>query len=221
MKILITLMVTLMTTIQGFTKVENWERFNSSLLIEVTRPNGVFTCTGVAVSDKLLVTAAHCLEGNISRVRVFTQAAYNPKQSSLEVTDYKVHPNYNPSKSRFKSDIAKITMKEKLPSFIKLYPIYQGTKVSGNIFRFGFGARNKKNLRTVITPTLRKLDLNEEILELNDKFSMSGDSGGPIYMQSGNDISILAIHSTLSHGPEGSFSLNPLLSAYVPWILSN
>lgn len=214
-------MVTLMTTIQGFTKVENWERFNSSLLIEVTRPNGVFTCTGVAVSNKLLVTAAHCLEGHISRVRVFTQSSYNPKQSSLEIADYKVHPNYNPSKSRFKSDIAKITMKEKLPSFIKLFPIYQGTKVFGNLYRFGFGARNKKNLRTVITPTLRKLDINEEILELNDKFSMSGDSGGPIYMQNGSDISILAIHSTLSHGPEGSYSLNPLLGAYVPWILSN
>lgn len=217
---LLTLMVLFMT-IAGFSKVEDWNRFNSSLLIEVTRPNGVFTCTGVAVSDQVLVTAAHCLEGKVDKVRIFTQAAYNPGQTSLDIKEYKLHPNYNPGKSRYRSDLAKIIMKEKLPPFIKLYPIYQGTKIMGSLYRFGYGERNEKNLRTVITPTLRKLNTEEEILELNDKFSKSGDSGGPIYMENGSDISILAIHSTFSHGPEGNFSLNPLLAAYIPWIFSH
>ena len=220
MKLILTLTVILMA-ITGFSKVEDWERFNSSLLIEVKRPNGTFTCTGVAVSSEIIVTAAHCLEGDIESVRIFTQAAYNPKQSSLAIKEYKLHPNYDPKKSRYKSDLAKIVMKEKLPGFIKLYPIYEGNKIMGNLYRFGFGERNKKNLRTVITPTLRRMDLAEEILELNDKFSKSGDSGGPIYMENGKDISILAIHSTFSHGPEGNYSLNPLLSAYLPWIYSN
>lgn len=211
----------LFMTIAGFSKVEDWNRFNSSLLIEVTRPNGVFTCTGVAVSDQVLITAAHCLEGKVDKVRIFTQAAYNPKQTSLDIKEYKLHPNYDPKKSHYRSDVAKIVMKEKLPPFIKLYPIYQGTKIMGSLYRFGFGERNEKNLRTVITPTLRKLNTEEEILELNDKFSKSGDSGGPVFMENGSDISILAIHSTFSHGPEGNFSLNPLLAAYIPWIFSH
>lgn len=214
-------MVLFMTTITGFSKVEDWNRFNSSLLIEVTRPNGVFTCTGVAVSDQVLITAAHCLEGTVDKVRIFTQAAYNPKQTSLDIKEYKLHPNYDPEKSRYRSDVAKIVMKEKLPPFIKLYPIYQGTKIMGSLYRFGFGERNEKNLRTVITPTLRRLNVEEEVLELNDKFSKSGDSGGPVFMENGSDISILAIHSTFSHGPEGNFSLNPLLAAYIPWIFSH
>lgn len=208
-------------TIPGFTKIENWERFNSSLLIEVTRPNGVFTCTGVAVSPEVIITAAHCLEGDVKGVRIFTQGIYDPKQSSLAISKYKLHPLYNPKKSRYQSDLAKITMKEKLPSFINIYPIFQGEKFLGDLFRFGFGERNKKNLRTVITPTLRRINGEENVLELNDEFSRSGDSGGPIYLQSGKSTYVLAVHSTFSHGPEGNYSLNPLLSTYIPWIFTH
>jgi hypothetical protein len=208
-------------TIPGFAKMDDWERFNSSLLIEVTRPNGVFTCTGVAISKDVIVTAAHCLDGIIKGVRIFTQAKYDPKQTSLAIKDFTIHPNYNPSKSRYRSDLAKIVMKESLPPFINLCPIYEGKIVTGQLYRFGFGGRDKKNVRTVITPTFRKMNVIEEVIELNDEFSKSGDSGGPIFMQNGKDISIIAVHSTYSHGPEGNYSLNPLLAAYLPWIYAN
>lgn len=208
-------------TVAGFSKTENWESYNSSLLIEVTRPNGVFTCTGVAVSDQLILTAAHCLDGSVNSVRIFTQESYDPRQSGLAIKDYKIHPNYDPSKSRYQSDLAKITLKDKLPKDIQYHPIYEGNKIFGNLYRFGFGERNKKNLRTVITPTLRRLNIDDEVIELNDQFSRSGDSGGPIFMQKGSDIHLLAIHSTFSYGPEGNYSLNPLLAAYLPWIFSH
>ena len=220
MKLILFLMVFTMT-IPGFSKIEDFDRFNSSLLIEVTRPNGVFTCTGVAISKDVIVTAAHCLDGIVKSVRVFTQATYDPKQTSLPIKDFTIHPNYNPKKSRYRSDLAKIVMKEALPPFIHLIPIFEGKIVTGQLYRFGFGGRDKKNVRTVITPTFRRVNYEEEVLELNDQFSKSGDSGGPIFMQNGNDVSILAVHSTYSHGPQGNFSLNPLLAAYLPWIYAN
>lgn len=213
-------MVALMT-IPAFSKNKDWDQFNSSLLIEVTRPNGVFTCTGVAVSSEIIMTAAHCLEGDILSVRVFTQSTYNPQENSLTISNYKIHPKYNPKKSRYFSDVAKIKMKDKLPSFIKIHPIFFGEEFLGDFYRFGFGARNKKNLRTVITPTFRKVNHEEHVLELNDEFSRSGDSGGPIFLSSGKATYILAIHSTFSHGPEGNFSLNPLLGFYRDWIFEN
>ena len=166
MKIVLFLMVLWMNDL-SFGKGHDWETFNSSLLIEVTRPTGVFTCTGVAVSDQLLLTAAHCLEGNVKSVRVFTQEVYDPKQTSLSIKNYKIHPTYNPQESRYYSDLAKIHMKEKLPFFIKIHPLASEKKFFGQFYRFGFGARDKKNLRTAITPTLRKVNPAEEILELN------------------------------------------------------
>ncbi len=206
---------------EDFATASDWEKFNSSLLIEVTRSTGVFTCSGIAVSGQLVITAAHCLEGDVKKVRVFTQESYNPAYPSLEVESFKIHQNYNPQNSPFVSDLAKIKMKKNFLPFIKLYPIYTGTSFDSPLYRFGFGARNKKNLRTVITPKFKTFDHVQHIIELNDMFSRSGDSGGPIYIQNGKDIFVLAIHSTFSHGPEGNFSYNPLLAPYLPWIYEN
>src|SRR6476661_2748434 len=94
------ILVLIMTT-QLFAQIDQWEEFNSSLLIEVTRPNGVFTCTGVAVSPKMLLTAAHCLDGEITKVRVFTQKEYDPKQPALETTGFELHPKYKPNQSQY------------------------------------------------------------------------------------------------------------------------
>ena len=219
MKQFLALMVFFMTT-AVFAKSESWERFNSSLLIEVTRPHGVFTCTGVAVSPEIIVTAAHCLEGAVKSVRIFTQEKYDPRQAALKIRNFSLHPNYHPELSRYQSDVAKIKLAEKLPSFIRIYPIMKGKNISGEIYRFGFGARNDKNIRTVITPTLKYVNLKENVLELNDEFSRSGDSGGPIFLKNGDEISLLAIHSTYSFGPLGNSSLNPILEGFTSWIFN-
>ncbi len=200
---------------------EDWDLFNSSLLIEVSRPTGVFTCTGVAVTPELIVTAAHCLDGDILKVRVYTQNYYDPKADSLEVKSFKLHSDYRPKKSRYSSDLAKIQLKTKLPDSIKILPIFTDQIIIGDIYRFGFGERNKKNLRTVVTPKLRKINPVERVLELNDKYSYSGDSGGPIFLKKGKNAYVVAIHSTLSFGPEGKYSYNPLLSSYKNWIFEN
>ena len=213
-------MVLFMITTDLVQAVE-WEHYNSSLLIEVKRPNGVFTCTGVAVSKEIILTAAHCLDGKVDRVRVFTQDHYDPEQDFFDIKEFKLHPLYNSQSSRYKADLAKISLNKPLPPDIEIHSIYKGRKISGNILRFGFGARDKQNVRTVATPMLRNLNIEEEVIELNDEFSKSGDSGGPIFMQKGDDISLLAIHSTFSFGPEGNYSLNPLLAAYIPWIFGN
>ena len=207
--------------IEGMVYAEDWTKFNSSVLIEVTRPNGVFTSTGVAVADKTIITAGHSLAGEVIKVRVFLNESYDPKSPYLEVSSFNVHPDYNPVKSRYLSDVARIILKEKLPSPIKIYPIYESTLIDGNLYRLGFGGRNKKTNRTVITPTFRAVNLKEQVLELNDKFSRSGDSGGPVFIQRNGNFAIVAIHSTFSSGSQGEFSYNPLLAPYLSWIYQN
>ncbi len=207
--------------IEGMALAEDWTKFNSSVLVEVTKPEGVFTSTGVAISNDTIITAAHSLDGDVIKVRVFLNESYNPDLPSLSVKDFTVHPDYNPEKSRFIADIAKIHLKQKLPSSIVLYPIFTETWIVGNLYRLGFGARNKKNNRTVITPTFKQMDYKGQVVELNDKYSRSGDSGGPVYLEKNGLYYILAIHSTFSHGPQGEFSYNPLLAPYLSWIYLN
>jgi secreted trypsin-like serine protease len=102
------------------------------------------------------------------------------------------------------------------------YPILKNKKdLGGNLFRIGYGARGQSNVRTLITPALRNIQTQEEVLELNDMYSYSGDSGGPIFMQREGQMYLVAIHSTLSYGPEGKYSYNPLVSTQRDWIHGN
>lgn len=199
----------------------DWSNFNSCLLIEVTRPTGVFTSSAVAINETTILTAAHCLEGEILKVRVSNERAYNPRGKFFQVKSFDLHPDYDSKTSNYKCDIAKIILKDKLPADTTFYPIIkENMKLTGNFLRLGYGARVKENIRTLITPVIKSLRLHEKVLELSDMFSYSGDSGGPIFMQSQGQMYLVAVHSTLSFGPEGKHSFNPLLSQHKKWINS-
>lgn len=203
------------------TNIIDWNNFNSSLLIEVTRPNGVFTCTGVAINKDTILTAAHCLEGEILKVRVSNEASYNKDGHFFEVQSFDLHPDYDRNTSNYRSDLAKIRLKEELPKGTKFYPIIKkDQELNGRILRLGFGARDNKNARTLVTPVVRKIRPMEKTLELDDMYSYSGDSGGPVFMQYNGQMYLIAIHSTLSFGPEGKHSFNPLLSSHREWLAS-
>jgi V8-like Glu-specific endopeptidase len=199
----------------------DWKNFNSSLLIEVTRPTGVFTCSGVAINKNTILTAAHCLEGEILKVRISTESAYDQNGKFLEAESFELHPEYDRNSSNYQCDLAKIKLKAELPKGTKFYPIIKKEKqLSGKILRLGFGARAEKNIRTLVTPEVKEIRKLEKVLELNDIYSYSGDSGGPVFMQDNGQMYLVAIHSTLSFGPEGKHSFNPLLSSHREWIAS-
>jgi V8-like Glu-specific endopeptidase len=203
------------------TNLIDWNNFNSSLLIEVTRPTGVFTCTGVAINKNTILTAAHCLEGEILKIRVSTESQYNKDGKFLSVESFDLHPDYNSQKSNYRSDIAKIKLNDELPKDTMFYPIIKkDSELNGKILRLGFGARGANNVRTLVTPEFKTIRNQEKTLELNDMYSYSGDSGGPIFMQNKGQMYLVAIHSTLSFGPEGKHSFNPLLSSHREWIAS-
>lgn len=213
------MMVNLMTTLTAETLPIDWSNFNSSLIIEVTRPTGVFTSTGVAINEDTVLTAAHCLEGEVLKVRISNAGSYDPQGKFWGIKSFEIHPEYNVEFSNYRSDIAKIKLKGKLPKDTMFFPIIKkDSDLSGKILRLGFGARDNKNLRTLITPAFKAVRTHEKVLELSDTYSYSGDSGGPVFLQKGAQMYLVAIHSTLSFGPEGKHSFNPLLSSHRNWL---
>jgi V8-like Glu-specific endopeptidase len=212
------MMVNLMTIVTASSSVD-WSNFSASVVIEVTRPNGVFTCSGVAINEDTIITAAHCLDGEILKVRVSNEASYSAQGTFLEIEGFNLHPEYNPENSNYRADLAKIKLKNKLPGNVNFFPIIKRDHdLQGQFFRLGFGSRNNINARTLISPVLKNVRRPENILELNDMYSYSGDSGGPVLMQKNGQIFLVAIHSTLSFGPEGKYSFNPLLSSHRSWL---
>lgn len=190
----------------------DWSNFNGSLLIEVTRPEGKFISSGVAINSTTILTAAHCLEGEILSIKI---------AGEFDVESFELHPDYNKKESNYLADVAKIKLKSPLPNGTVYYPIIKDhSQLNGKIIRIGFGAREQRNARTIITPVMKQIRNFENVLELHDMYSYSGDSGGPVFVQNGAQMYLVAIHSTLSYGPEGKYSFNPLLSSHREWLAS-
>ena len=197
----------------------DWSNFNSTLVIEVTRPSGVFTCSGIAINPFTVLTAAHCLDGDILNIRISNASHYDPNESFCDVENFELHPDYQPEKSLFRNDLAKIKLKNHLPSSVRFFPISKKNDIKEcNVLRLGYGERNNKNDRTLISPLFKDLRKNENVLELHDTYSYSGDSGGPVFIQQNGQWHLVAIHSTLSFGPEGKYSFNPILLPHRKWI---
>lgn len=197
----------------------DWSNFNATLILEVTRPGGVFTSTAVAIAPDTVLTAAHCLEGEVLKVRLSQDSEYSPQGKFITIKSFELHPEYDGEKSRFKNDLAKIKLKKNLPASTLIYPLIKGPQpLEGSYLRLGYGGRNGKNIRTLITPQYRGLRPLENTLELHDSYSYSGDSGGPIYLVRNGQMHLVAIHSTYSFGPEGKFSFNPMLAIHRNWL---
>lgn len=197
----------------------DWSNFNSTLIIEVTRPDGVFTSTGIAINKDTILTAAHSLEGEVLKVRVSNDSMYSANGKFFTVKSFELHPDYNGDKSSYRCDIAKIKLSKALPVGTNYYPIMKSNqKLEGKFLRLGFGARGGQNIRTLVTPQFKDQRPLEDVLELHDLYSYSGDSGGPVFIQKNGQMFLVAIHSTLSFGPEGKHSFNPLLSSHRSWI---
>ena len=209
-------------TTTNFTQISpdiDWSNFNSTVVIEVTRPEGVFTSTGVAIDKNTILTAAHCLQGEVLKVRVSPAATYSPKGKFIAGKSYELHPEYNQAESNYNCDLAKITLATSLPVDTNFYSVIKNDRnISGNFVRIGYGARNESNARTMITPVYKNVSEPTKTLELHDMYSYSGDSGGPIFLQQNGQLFLVAIHSTLSYGPEGKYSFNPMLAAHRNWI---
>jgi hypothetical protein len=189
----------------------DWSNFNSSLIIEVETSEGIATYTGVAVTSFKVLTSEKILHTDTIRMRVSTDMSYNPKGVFYEVENAEC----------LSGCIAKLTLKTPLPDEIKIYPLWRG-KFEGHekFYRVGFGLRQRKKNRTLITPQFKKMASLNHSIEFFDQFSYDGDIGGPIFIQNNGQLFLAAIHSSTHVDKMKKISKNAMVSSHREWILS-
>ncbi len=191
--------------------VINWNDFNSSLLIEVFRDKNVFTSSAVLIRRNVILTAAHSVFG-IDKGYVHLGHEYSQDNIRIAFKKVIIHKGYNKENSNFKDDIALIILDKNVPRSIKPAPVAAAMNLIGaNVDRLGFGSRSGKNKRTWTNPNI--LNIQDNYLELNDKKSVVGDSGGPLYYQN----KLVGIHST----KEGKKAFAVYIPPYKQWIEEN
>lgn len=196
-----------------------FDQFNSSLKIEVYKLNGAsFICSSVAATPYLLVTAAHCLEGATS-ILVHMKGG-SKKIKSLAF--YK-HPNYDQQRSNYLSDIGIVLLPQSLPAFLNYLPLLRQLDGDEELFRVGYGGRQGQNKMTIISSIFNFREFSNfaianrrrNYILMEDQFSYSGDSGGPVFAKKYNKYYLVGIHST----KQGNFSYNQRIDAeVVDWV---
>lgn len=197
---------------------EIFNKLNSAIRLSVTKFDGrTYTCSSVAIAPQVLLTAAHCLK-NAQRV-----LADDPRsQTALVANFFKVHPRYNKSNSNYLFDIGVVVLKQKLRSGINYLPILKNLKGHESLHRIGFGGRENGNQKTLVSPIQNfrqygSWDHQASFVEMEDHFSYSGDSGGPVYAQVGQSYYLVGVHST----KQGNYSFNPVINQTIyDWLIS-
>lgn len=197
----------------GGLQAYDFEKYNSALALTVTKHDGhKYTCSAVAISPKKLLTAAHCLD-DAYHVQVVQEFQVGEENTYFSVRNYEIHPSYNPSKSFYLFDLAKITLNKPLPVKINILPIGNLSSHEGELIRIGFGSRGGVSSRTMVSHITEFSD-DGDIITMKDLYSYSGDSGGPVFQKIGSKIHLLGIHSTL----ENEVSYNVVIESFIDWI---
>ena len=205
----------------------DWSKFNDSVLLEITRPAGNpignTICTGVIVSQRLILTTAHCVS-DATKIRIIfdvENGAIARQTQLLGPDSWTQHPKYDPKKSLYEFDLARIRLKETAPlspKFIRSIPNAVALAPGRRLQRIGVGLRNGINSRNFTDPKFLSVVGNTS-LETEDSFSASGDSGGPVYTAS---FQLIGIHSTRDDRDhkETERGYGPYLPALKKWIFS-
>jgi V8-like Glu-specific endopeptidase len=200
---------------KGTMETIDWSNFSSSVLVEVTHRKEISLFSGVAVNPTTILTAAHCLKGEVTKIRVFIDSNYHQNGHFIEVKSFEIHPDVENG-----LDLGKIKLCGELPKETVFYPIIKKDhQLQGKIFRIGFGRRNKQNARTLLNPFFKSIIHLNKLLVLEDLYSFSGDSGGPVFLQNAGQIYLVAIHSKKTPRIKGKYSFNTLLSSHREWIV--
>lgn len=197
-------------------------------------------CTASPIADDVLVTAAHCVDGDPQKVlgvfhpSLSCESGYEASKHAIKAVKVSRHLGYDESKeveSR-SDDIALIFLESKIPAGYPVYKIADPNQITNinEMYVYGYGIIGENQGGRGI---LRKGTITPEnfAVQLGDKKVMvrqdrgagicMGDSGGPTFVSLEGEKKILGVNSYV-FGPKGNIcnkeSYQTLVHSYKNWI---
>uniref|UniRef100_R4FJ45 SP1-Abd-12 n=1 Tax=Abdopus aculeatus TaxID=515833 RepID=R4FJ45_ABDAC len=204
--------------------------------------NENFNCAGTIVDNSHIITAAHCVSGDVKYAYILYGSVSKIKFSSLlQVSNYTVHKMFQKTDDNILNDIALLTLSTPLQFNKCLQPVQLATaceKYQGDCLISGWGkisifGEEPDTLQTAEVPLMDQskcatyLAIKEQQLcvgtgKVNSQAICRGDSGGPLVCTSAKDgskvlVGIASFGWTCTEG----VSVFTRVSYFKDWIKTN
>lgn len=212
------------------------EYANSAVLLLIEKNSGTSSCTAVPIGKQLLLTAAHCVDKVVPTQIQAVFGWYTPSTppiSKISVSQYKIHESYDGTAQSY-ADLALIKLSQDIPASHKIAPLYDGrpANTQDQLILIGYGITDehlKDSLVLRMTTKSLKKDtfIKKAIIGFNQKNTTGGfckgDSGAPVFVQSGTQKKLLAINSFTASTQEQLDCHSASFAMYIPhfrqWII--
>lgn len=195
-------------------------------------------CTGTPISNDVILTAAHCVDGldkntmtATFHISSFCDSGYDKTKHDIPVSDYIVKSGYSES-VKGKEDVALVKLRSPIPSDYKISAIYDGKSPlsSDKVTLAGYGKKSEYGggsmvLRTTTKSYKNELVVREKELLLDQRRSgiCQGDSGGPVFVEVNGEMQVAGVNSVVFGGSSeynqcSYYSASMNMSYYKDWV---